>query len=353
MGHLGKEEGWQQSGKRVFRVWWIPKNTVTRSIKKTSNNWGWSCPVARKPGRPVFRGAGDMRTNKPKTRILVDGGDPDETSRVKKLIGFVDGQTTNPSLIAKNLEVQRLLASGQRLTPQEQKDEYKKIVQQISPLVGDSGVSIEVFADMDTTAEQMLAQGEEMFSWIPNAYIKYPCTHEGLRAAHVSVERGLRVNMTLCFSQEQAAAVYAATRGAKEPVYVSPFIGRLDDRGDNGMDVVKNIVQMYRASDHHVHVLAASIRHLDHLLCSFMLNAELATVPGKVLESWAAEGAPLPDDTFVYRAIDSKGQALRPIAYKELDLNASWETFDVRHELTRNGIEKFVADYEGTIRKSA
>ena len=294
-----------------------------------------------------------MRTNKPKTRILVDGGDPDETSRVKKLIGFVDGQTTNPSLIAKNLEVQRLLASGRRLTPQEQKDEYKKIVQQISPLVGDSGVSIEVFADMDTTAEQMLAQGEEMFSWIPNAYIKYPCTHEGLRAAHVSVERGLRVNMTLCFSQEQAAAVYAATRRAKEPVYVSPFIGRLDDRGDNGMDVVKNIVQMYRASDHHVHVLAASIRHLDHLLCSFMLNAELATVPGKVLESWAAEGAPLPDDTFVYRAIDSKGQALRPIAYKELDLNASWETFDVRHELTRNGIEKFVADYEGTIRKSA
>ena len=294
-----------------------------------------------------------MRTNKPKTRILVDGGDPDETSRVKKLIGFVDGQTTNPSLIAKNLEVQRLLASGRRLTPQEQKDEYKKIVQHISPLVGDSGVSIEVFADMDTTAEQMLAQGEEMFSWIPNAYIKYPCTHEGLRAAHVSVERGLRVNMTLCFSQEQAAAVYAATRGAKEPVYVSPFIGRLDDRGDNGMDVVKNIVQMYRASDHHVHVLAASIRHLDHLLCSFMLNAELATVPGKVLESWAAEGAPLPDDTFVYRAIDSKGQALRPIAYKELDLNAPWETFDVRHVLTRKGIEKFVADYEGTIRKSA
>jgi transaldolase len=122
-----------------------------------------------------------MRTNKPRTKILVDGGDPDETSRVKKLIGFVDGQTTNPSLIAKNQEVQQLLASGQRLTAQEQEDEYKKIVQQISPLVGDSGVSIEVFADIDSTAEQMLAQGEEMFSWIPNAYIKYPCTHEGLR----------------------------------------------------------------------------------------------------------------------------------------------------------------------------
>jgi transaldolase len=119
-------------------------------------------------------------------------------------------------LIAKNPEVQKLLTSGHRLTTQEQKDEYRKIVQTISPLVGDAGVSIEVFADLNTTAEQMLAQGQEMFSWIPNAYIKYPCTHEGLRAAHVSVEKGIRVNMTLCFSQDQAAAVHAATRTAKD-----------------------------------------------------------------------------------------------------------------------------------------
>ena len=156
-----------------------------------------------------------MRPNKPKTKILVDGGDPDETLRIKKLMGFVDGQTTNPSLIAKNPEVQQLLASGHRLTTQEQTDEYKKIVQKISPLVGDAGVSIEVFADLDTTAEEMLAQGQEMFSWISNAYIKYPCTHEGLRAAHVSVRESIRVNMTLCFSQDQAAAVYAATKGRR------------------------------------------------------------------------------------------------------------------------------------------
>lgn len=116
----------------------------------------------------------DMRANKPGTKILVDGGDPDETVRIKKLIGIVDGQTTNPSLIAKNPEVQRLLASGHRLSTDEQKEEYRKIVKKISPLVGDAGVSIEVFADLSTTAEQMLAQGLEMFSWIPNAYIKYP-----------------------------------------------------------------------------------------------------------------------------------------------------------------------------------
>jgi transaldolase len=138
-----------------------------------------------------------MLANKPKTKILVDGGDPEETLRVKELIGFVDGQTTNPSLIAKNPEIRKRIASGHTLSPQEEKDEYRRIVQAISPLVGDAGVSIEVFADMDTKAEEMLAQGEEMFSWIPNAYIKYPCTREGLRAAEISVRRQIRVNMFL------------------------------------------------------------------------------------------------------------------------------------------------------------
>ena len=294
-----------------------------------------------------------MASQRPATRILVDGGDPEESIRIKKLIGFVDGQTTNPSLIAKNPEVHRLVASGHRLSLQEETQEYRKIVQAISPLVGDAGVSIEVFADLDTTAAQMLEQGEDMFTWIPNAYIKYPCTHEGLRAAQISVQRGIRVNMTLCFSQEQAAAVYAATRGTKSPVYVSPFIGRLDDRGENGMDVVKNIKRMYQAGDGHVHVLAASIRHLDHLLGSFALKAELATVPAKVLEQWSAKGMPLPDQSFVYRAVDASGKFLKPISYKELDLNAPWENFNIEHDLTTQGIRKFVADYESTIRRSA
>lgn len=294
-----------------------------------------------------------MLANKPKTKLLVDGGDPSETLRMKSLIGFVDGQTTNPSLIATNPEIQRLIASGHRLSSQEEKDEYKKIVQSISPLVGDAGVSIEVFADLGTRAEAMLAQGEEMFSWIPNAYVKYPCTHEGLRAAQMSVHKSIRVNMTLCFSQEQAAAVYAATQGSKEPVYVSPFVGRLDDRGEDGMDLVRNIKKMYERSDGHVHVLAASIRNVNHLLCSFALGAELATVPTKVLEEWAATGFPMPDQDFRYRGGDASGKLLKVIPYKELDLNLPWESFDIAHELTTKGIQKFVADYQSTLRRSA
>jgi transaldolase len=284
---------------------------------------------------------------RPKTKILVDGGDPDETRHVKELLGFVDGQTTNPSLIAKNPHIKKLIASGHKLSSSEEMDEYKQIVQMISPLVGDGGVSIEVFSDEKTTALEMLDQGREMFSWIPNAYIKYPCTAEGLRAAQMSVRQDMRVNITLCFSQQQAAAVYAATKGTKDPVYVSPFVGRLDDIGQDGMDVVKNIKRMLLKGDGHVLVLAASIRSLEHLLYCFVLDSELATVPAKILELWASKNFPMPDKQFQYKTSG------KPIPYEELDLEQPWEKFDVRHELTRKGIEKFAADYRATLSRSA
>jgi len=294
-----------------------------------------------------------MLTNKPKTKILVDGGDPAETRRIKDLLGFVDGQTTNPSLVAKNPGIRKLVASGQRLSGQEEKEEYKHIVQSISPLVGEAGVSIEVFADLGTTGEQMFEQGKEMFSWSPNAYIKYPCTHEGLRAAQMSVRDRIRVNMTLCFSEEQAAAVYSATKGSVEPVYVSPFVGRLDDRGENGMDLVKNIKKMYETSDGHVHVLAASIRHLEHLLCAFALEVQLVTVPARLLEEWAVKSFPMPNRDFTYKAIGASGKALNAMPYRMLKLNQPWENFDIAHELTTKGIRKFVEDYQSTLKRTA
>src|SRR6185369_3067869 len=116
-------------------------------------NWQRERLAASKTATSAFFGVLNMLTNKPKAKMLVDGGDPDETLRVKKLLGFVDGQTTNPSLIAKNPEIQQRIASGDTLSAREEKEEYRKIVQTISPLVGEAGVSIEVFADLDTSAE--------------------------------------------------------------------------------------------------------------------------------------------------------------------------------------------------------
>jgi transaldolase len=294
-----------------------------------------------------------MPAKRTTSKILVDGGDPAETHRIKQLLGFVDGQTTNPSLIAKNPEIRSRVASGRPLSRQEENEAYRRIVQSISPLVGDAGVSIEVFADLDTSAEQMLAQGREMFTWIPNAYIKYPCTHEGLRAAQMSVSEDIRVNITLCFSQEQAAAVYGATKGTAAPAYVSPFVGRLDDRGENGIDLIRNIRRMYASGDGHVHILAASIRHLDHLLAAFAFGADLVTVPTKVLEEWAAKGFPLPEKDFNYAGKASDGQTLKPLPYESVDLEQPWDKFDIAHELTTKGIRKFVEDYQKTLKKIA
>ena len=282
-----------------------------------------------------------------RTKILVDGGDPRETQQVKERLGFVDGQTTNPSLVAKNPGIQQRLEAGHKLTRSEELNAYRDIVREIAPLVRDAGVSIEVFADARTTAEQMLAQGKEMFAWIPNAHIKYPCTAEGLHAAQLSVRDGLRVNLTLCFSQQQAAAVYSATKGSRTPAYVSPFVGRLDDIGKNGMDLVRNIQRMFQSGDGHVLVLAASIRSVEQLLYCLSLRIDLVTAPAKILLSWADKGLPLPEANYEYH---SPGQAIR---YEELDLAQPWEMFNIDHELTTKGLQKFEEDYRKTLAESA
>ena len=206
--------------------------------------------------------------------------------------------------------------------------------------ITDGPISIEVYADHDTSAEKMLSQGRKMFTWIPNAYIKFPTTKEGLRAASQAVKEGLRVNMTLCFSQEQAAAVYAATAGTKEPAFVSPFVGRLDDRGEDGMSLIENILEMFEKGDGHVLTLTASARSLNHLLYAIKLKSPLITIPFKVFEEWAGKNFPLPDRNFEY---NPKG--LKKIPYKEIPLNKPFDQYNIRHDLTDAGIEKFSDDW--------
>lgn len=279
------------------------------------------------------------------TRIFLDSGDPEETKEVLRLLGFLDGQTTNPSLVNKNPEVKARIERGEKFTLQELYGFYREIVREVSNLIPNGFVSIEVYADKHTRAEEMLEQGREMFSWIPNAHIKFPTTKEGLKAAEQAVKEGMRVNMTLCFSQRQAAAVYAATLGAKKgQVLVSPFIGRLDDRGENGMDLIENIIQIYKKGDGHVEVLTASVRSLDHLLCAIHLGSDIVTAPFKILKEWTENGMQLPKEDFVYDA-----GALKPTLYKEIDLQKNWQEFDISHELTDAGIDRFAADWNSLL----
>jgi len=278
--------------------------------------------------------------NRRKTRILLDSGDPDETVRIRGLLGYLDGQTTNPSLIASNPHVVKYLASGRRFTSHQESEEYRTIVQGISPLVGSAGVSIEVFADSTTSAEHMFEQGREMYAWIDNAYIKYPCTAEGIRAAQMSVASGMRVNMILCFSQAQAAAVYSATKGTASPVYVSPFVGHLDGIGKPGIDLVKNIQRMFLQGDGHVLLLAASIRSLEHLVHCLSIDVDMITVPSSILSQWAIANFPVVGPPIMHAWSGDL------IPYETLDLEQPWESFDLSHALTTQGIERFAHDYE-------
>lgn len=280
------------------------------------------------------------------TRILLDGGDPEETRKIKSLLGALDGQTTSPILISQSPRIQRQIASGSNFSHKQFKEEYKAIVQEISPLV--SEVSIEVFANLRSTSSEMLAQGREMFSWIPNAYITYPCTYEGLRAAQNSVEQGIRVNIGLCFSQEQAAGVYAATQTSEAPAYVSAHVGQLDDSGVNGIDLIRNIRQMYEDGDGHISVMAASIHSVLQLLACFAAGVEMITVPGRVLEAWVAVGSPIPSPDSIVGEI-SKNKPLKPISFRHLKLYKPWNAFNLRHDLTRWGIERSAADLESAI----
>lgn len=287
------------------------------------------------------------------SKIFIDGGDPAETKQAKQLLGFVNGQTTNPTLIAKNPEMTAAIARGEKFTQEKAYENYKKIVTEISTIV-EWSVSIETYSDAVTTADEMLDQSKEMYSWIPNAWIKFPTTTEGLKAASRAVSQGMRVNMTLCFSQEQAAAVYAATlrpeniRGsgqAKGQVFVSPFVGRLDDRGEDGMQLIANILKMYEKGDGHVMTLTASVRTLDHLLYALQLKSPIITLPFKVFKQWADVNFLLPDSSWKYNPGN-----LKPIAYQEIDLNKSCDAYNIKHELTDIGIEKFSADWNSLVK---
>ena len=286
-----------------------------------------------------------MKPKDLRSRLFLDGGDPGESRGIISLLGFLDGQTTNPTLIAKNPEAKERLKSGRKFTQDEIFDFYRSVVKTISALIPMGSVSVEVYADSSTPADKMLAMGREMFSWIPNAHIKFPSSKEGLKAAEQAVKEGLRVNMTLCFTQEQAAAVYAATRGARKgQVFVSPFIGRLDDRGENGMDLIASILKMYRQGDGHVELLTASVRNMDHFLYALKLGSDIITTPYEILREWGQRGMPIPDASYIY-----KHDALKSIPYKEIDLSKNWQDYDIADDLTVKGMEKFSKDWNDLI----
>lgn len=288
-----------------------------------------------------------MRPHGLQTKIFLDSGDPADTSHATAILGFLDGQTTNPSLITKNPAAQERLSRGEKFSQQEILHFYRNIVQEIRIILPEGSISIEVSADQNTPSGEIIAQAHEMNTWITGAHIKIPLTHEGLIAAQILVSEGINVNVTLNFSQSQAAAVHAATRGAKKgQVFISPFDGRLDDSGVQGDDVFAHIVRMYREQDSHVEVLGASIRNHLSFLYAIKLGVHNITAPLKVLEEWSRNSKPLPLEDM---ADLDEMHGLAAVPYEQHDLSAEWTTFDIQHDLTDAGIQKFNDDWKSII----
>ena len=189
-------------------------------------------------------------------KFYIDSADIEEIRQANRR-GWVDGVTTNPSLVAK--------------TGRKQSELIQEICKEVSGLVSAEVLSVE--------AEGMIKEGRELAKIADNVVVKVPMIEEGLIAVKKLTSEGIKTNVTLVFSPIQA--LMAAKAGA---TLVSPFVGRLDDIANNGMDLISQIVQIYQNYDLSSQVLVASIRHPIHVVESALLGADIATMPFKVMQ---------------------------------------------------------------------
>ncbi|MBW1799704.1 MAG: fructose-6-phosphate aldolase [Deltaproteobacteria bacterium] len=209
-------------------------------------------------------------------KFFIDTANIEEIKKANEL-GLLDGVTTNPSLVSKE---------GR---------EFKPLIQEICSIV-DGPVNAEV---VSTDAEGMVNEARELVKLADNIVVKIPLIEEGLKAVKVLSVEGIKTNVTLCFSPIQA--LMAAKAGA---AYISPFIGRLDDLSQRGMDLVEQIVNIYENYGFDTEIIVASIRNPTHVLDAALMGADISTVPYKVMAQL------------------------------------------IRHPLTDIGLEKFLADWK-------
>ncbi|WP_430535679.1 fructose-6-phosphate aldolase [Listeria rocourtiae] len=211
-------------------------------------------------------------------KFFIDTANVEEIRKANRM-GFVAGVTTNPSLIAK-----------------EGRD-FNQVIEEITSIV-DGPISGEV---VSLEAEKMVEEGRVISKIHPNMVVKIPMTGEGLAAVAVLNKEGIKTNVTLVFSAAQA--LLAARAGA---TYVSPFLGRLDDIGSDGLILIRDIAEIFKVHDIATEIISASVRHPIHVIECARAGADIATIPYKVYEQM------------------------------------------LKHPLTDSGIEKFLADWEAT-----
>ncbi len=190
-------------------------------------------------------------------KFFIDTANPQEIKKAYEM-GIIDGVTTNPTLISK-----------------ENKD-FKLLIREICEIINGLPISLEVIS---LDANGMIDEAKKLVKMGENIVVKIPMTEEGLKAIKVLVSEGIKTNTTLVFSATQA--LLAAKAGS---TYISPFIGRLDDISQRGMDLIEEIITIFNNYDFESQVIVSSIRHPIHVLEAALIGADVATIPFKVLE---------------------------------------------------------------------
>lgn len=190
-------------------------------------------------------------------KIFIDTANLDEIKQAADM-GVLDGVTTNPSLVSK-----------------EGHKDFRSMLEKIASIV-DGDISAEV---VSTNCDEIVKEGRELAKIHKNIVVKVPLIAEGLKAVKIFTSEGIKTNVTLCFSPSQA--ILAAKAGA---YIISPFVGRLDDISQNGMELIAQIVQIYNNYDYKTQVLVASVRHPIHFVQGALMGAQIATMPFKVIE---------------------------------------------------------------------
>lgn len=293
------------------------------------------------------------------TKLLLDSGDPVEYREIAELAkkngSEMWGSTTNPSLIAQKL-------AGQKVTPEKSFELQKQIALEILELVP-GAVSAEVYADEQTKADAMIEQGRDIATWHDRIVVKLPTTLEGFKARTTLRKEKIPVNNTLVFSQQQIFAIclhedimqkqYGPINDTYPP-FISPFLGRLDDLGENGIDLLVHGMKIKSLLKSELWMLEASVRSRTHLQAGIDAGSELITAPAKVYREYF-NGSTMNHEP-------SSTMNLRPIPYwqppQELlemssvdDFMSTIETgkLNINHELTDKGLIRFANDWKAIL----
>lgn len=301
------------------------------------------------------------------TKFLLDSGDPEEYQKIAQLLREKGtelwGSTTNPSLIAK-----KLAQDGKKLTREEAFALQKEIILQIVEIVP-GAVSGEVYADQTTTAKEMVEQGREIANWHNRVIVKLPTNLEGMKAREILRREGIAINNTLVFSQEQVFAITLQEKLLQQavgkphfnwPCFISPFIGRLDDKNENGLEFVAeaNLLIRKHFGKDLVWMLEASVRNVYHMKAALTTEIDLITVPAKVYEEWFAltvdEQEAIAVQDHLNKLIDipvwqPSDEVLHIQTLDALNTAITNKQLNISHPLTEAGIDKFVSDWQAIL----